>query len=101
MKGTTIDSNIAPGALITLSQRLRFVPKIEREAPGFDVSKLVVPVWSRVPDGRASPYGSVPSGSLATVIDRYETNEVVKLEVLIGSQALHCYAVHADLVEVR
>lgn len=100
MRGEVIDSNITPGSLITLNQRLRFTPQQVREADGFDLSKLQVPVW-QVVNGKATPYGSVPSGSLATVIERYENNEVTKLEVLVNGTAYHCYGVHADVVTAQ
>ena len=97
MKGEFIDSSITSGTLVTLNQRLKYVPKLEREAPGFDPAKLHVPVW-RVVNGKATPYESIPTGSLATVIDRYIENEVTKLEVLINGQTYCCYGTHADLV---
>lgn len=100
MRGEVIDSNIVPGSLITLNQRLRFVPKQKREAPGFDLSKLSVPVW-QVLNGKATPYQSVISGSLATVISRLEENEITKFEVLVNGQTYRCYGVHADLVEAQ
>ena len=100
MKGEVIDSNIVSGTLVTLNQRLKYVPKLERESPGFDPIKLHVPVW-QVVNGKATPYESVPTGSLATVIDRYVENEVTKLEVLIGGTTYRCYGTHADLVVAR
>lgn len=99
MKGETIDPRIVPGALITLSQRMKYIPMETREHAGFRVEDTHVPVWRKDPNGRSRPYESVPSGSLATVIDRYVKNEVTKLEVLIGGTAYHCYGTHADLVE--
>ena len=100
MKGEVIDSNIVSGTLVTLNQRLKYVPKMEREAPGFDLSRLSVPVW-QVVNGKATPYESVASGSLATVIRRYEENEVTRLEVLVNGQTYRCYATHADLVAAQ
>ena len=99
MKGEVIDSRIDTGALITLTQRMKYIPKAERELPGFRLEDQVIPVWRIGSDGRAKPYESVPFGSLATVIDRYVKNEVTKLEVLIGETTYHCYGTHADLVE--
>lgn len=99
MKGEVIDSRIYPGALITLRQRMKYIPRAERELPGFLLEDQVIPVWRIGSDGRATPYESVPFGSLATVIDRYVKNEVTKLEVLIGGTNYHCYGTHADLVE--
>jgi len=98
VKGELIDSRIVPGALITLSQRMRFVPSHIREMKSFRIEDEVVPVWRIRPNGSATPYESVPSGSLATVIERYAKDEVTKLEVLIGGTAYHCYGTHADLV---
>lgn len=99
MKGEAIDSRIVPGALITLRQRMKYIPTEARDAPGFDIEKTSIPVWTKELDGRSSPYNSIPSGSLATVIERYMVNEVTKLEVLVDGNAYHCYGTHADLVE--
>ena len=99
MKGEAIDPRITPGTLITLTQRMKYIPKTERELPGFRLEDQVIPVWRIGPDGRAKPYEFVPFGSLATVIDRYVKNEVTKFEVLIGGTTYHCYGTHADLVE--
>ncbi len=99
MKGEVIDPRITPGSLITLSQRIRFVPVHIREMKSFRIEDEVVPVWRVGPDGRATPYESVPFGSHATVIDRYVKNDVTKFEVLANGKTYHCYGVHADLVE--
>ena len=99
MKGEVIDPRIVPGVLITLRQRMKYIPTETRGAPGFDIEKTSVPVWTKDLDGRSSPYDSIPSGSIATVINRYVKNEVTKLEVLVDGTACHCYGTHADLVE--
>ena len=99
MRGEVIDPRITPGSLITLNQRLKYIPKAERELSSFRLWDQVIPVWRIGSNGRATPYESVPSGSLATVIQRYVKDEVTKLEVLIGETTYHCYGTHADLVE--
>ena len=99
MKGEIIDPRIVPGALVTLSQRERFVPSHIREMKSFRIEEEFIPVWRKDALGRALPYESVPFGSLATVIERYVKDEVTRLEVLIGGTAYHCYGTHADLVE--
>ena len=99
MKGEVIDSRIVPGALITLRQRMKYIPTETRDSPDFDIEKTSIPVWTKDLDGRSSPYDSIPSGSIATVINRYVKNEVTKLEVLVNGTACHCYGTHADLVE--
>ena len=99
MKGEVIDSRIVPGALITLRQRMKYIPTETRDSPDFDIEKTSIPVWTKDLDGRSSPYDSIPSGSIATVITRYVSNDVTKLEVLVDGNAYHCYGTHADLVE--
>ena len=99
MKGEVIDSRIVPGALITLRQRMKYIPTETRDSPDFDIEKTSIPVWTKDLDGRSSPYDSIPSGSIATVINRSVKNEVTKLEVLVNGTACHCYGTHADLVE--
>ena len=99
MKGEVIDSRIVPGVLITLRQRMKYIPTETRNSPDFDIEKTSIPVWTKDLDGRSSPYDSIPSGSIATVINRYVKNEVTKLEVLVNGTACHCYGTHADLVE--
>jgi hypothetical protein len=99
VKGDIIDPRIIPGSLITLNQRMRFVPVHIREMMTFRIENEVVPVWRQDSVGRALPYESVPSGSHATVLHRYVKDDVTKLEVLSSGKTYHCYGVHADLVE--
>ena len=99
MKGEIIDPRIRPGALIRLNQRTKYVPYATRSQPGFDIEKTSIPVWTIEPDGRPSPYDAIPSGSIATVIERCMMNDVTKLKVLVNGKAYHCYGVHADLLE--
>lgn len=98
MKDEIIDGRIVPGALIRLNQRTKYVATITRNKPGFDIEKTSIPVWTIEPDGRPSPYDTIPSGSLATVIERCVMNDVTKLKVLVNGKAYHCYGVHADLM---
>ena len=95
MKGEIIDPRIVPGVLVTLSQRVKYVPVEIRNRPGFDIQNTKVPVW--VSAGKH--YEHVPSGSIATVIRRYAESDVTKLTVLVNERVYHCYGVHADLLE--
>ena len=45
MKGEIIDPRIVPGVLVTLSQRIKYVPVPVRSIPGFDIQNTTVPVW--------------------------------------------------------
>ena len=78
---------------------MKYIPTEARDAPDFDIEKTSIPVWTKELDGRSSPYDSIPSGSIATVITRYVSNEVTKLEVLVNGTTYHCYGTHADLAE--
>jgi hypothetical protein len=95
MKGEIIDPRIVPGVLVTLSQRVKYVPVDIRNRPGFDIQNQLVPVW--VAAGHY--YNHVPSGSIATVIKRYSESDVTKLTVLVNERLYYCYGVHADLLE--
>jgi len=95
MKGEIIDPRIVPGVLVTLSQRVKYVPVEVRNRPGFDIQNTNVPVW--VAAGHY--YKHVPSGSIAAVISRYAESDVTKLKVILNGQVYHCYGTHADLLE--
>jgi len=99
MKGEIIDPRIVPGVLITLRQRMKYIPYTTRSIPGFDIQNTNVPVWKASTKAPASPYEFVPSGSVVSVISRYVEREVVKLEVLVNERVYHCYGTHADLLE--
>ena len=105
MTDEIIDPRIVPGVLITLSQRMKYIPYATRSVPGFDIQNTNVPVWqaSRGDPGRAgslaSPYEFVPSGSLASVIRRYVERDVTRFEVLVSGKVYQCYGTHADLAE--
>ena len=91
-----IDPRIVPGALVTLNQRIKYVPVEVRNTPGFDIMNTAVPVWQAA--GRNYEY--VPSGSVAAVIRRYgDSAGVTKLEVIVNGQCYNCYGTHADLLE--
>jgi len=96
MKGEIIDHRIVPGALVTLNQRIKHVPRAVRNMPAFDIINTTVPVW----DTAGRNYEHVPSGSVATVIRRYgDPAGVTKLEVIVNGQCYNCYGTHADLLE--
>ena len=95
MNGEIIDPRIVPGVLIRLNQRVKYVPFAIRDRPGFEIQNQLVPVWA--PTGQH--YEHVLSGSIATVIKRYEESAVTKLTVLVNERLYHCYGVHADLLE--
>jgi len=95
MKGEVIDPRIVPGVLITLRQRIKYVPVPVRSVPGFDIQSTTVPVWIAA----GHYYKHVPSGSIATVIKRYEESDVTKLKVIVNGQFYNCYGAHADLLE--
>jgi hypothetical protein len=105
MTDEIIDSRIVPGVLITLRQRMKYIPYATRSLPGFDIQNTNVPVWktSRGDPGHAAPpastYEFVPSGSLASVIRRYVERDVTRFEVLVSGKIYQCYGTHADLVE--
>ena len=105
MTDEIIDPRIVPGVLITLSQRMKYIPYATRSVPGFDIQNTNVPVWqaSRGDPGHAgslaSPYEFVPSGSLASVIRRYVERDVTRFEVLVSGKIYQCYGTHADLAE--
>jgi hypothetical protein len=99
MKGEIIDPRIVPGVLVTLRQRIKYVPSDIRNRPGFDIQNTNVPVWKASTKAPASPYEHVPSGSLASVIGRYVERDVTRFEVLVNERVYHCYGVHADLLE--
>ena len=99
MKDEVIDHRIVPGALITLRQRIKYIPYATRSEAGFDIQNTNVPVWKASTKAPASPYEVVPSGSTAHVIKRYVTNDVTKFEVLVSGKVYQCYGVHADLLE--
>ena len=105
MKDEVIDPRIVPGVLITLRQRMKYIPYATRSVPGFDIQNTSVPVWktSRGDPGHAAPpastYEFVPSGSLASVIRRYVERDVTRFEVLVSGKIYQCYGVHADLLE--
>ena len=105
MKDEVIDHRIIPGVLITLRQRMKYIPYATRSLPGFDIQNTNVPVWktSRGDPGHAAPpastYEFVPSGSLASVIRRYVERDVTRFEVLVSGKIYQCYGAHADLVE--
>jgi len=96
MKGEIIDPRIVPGVLVTLSQRVKYVPVDIRNRPGFDIQNQLVPVW----DTAGQHYEHVPTGSIAAVIRRYgDPDGVTKLEVIVNGQFYSCYGTHADLLE--
>ena len=99
MKDEIIDSRIVPGVLITLRQRMKYIPYATRSVPGFDIQNTNVPVWQASTKAPASPYEFVPSGSLASVIRRYVERDVTRFEVLVSGKIYQCYGAHADLVE--
>ena len=105
MTDEIIDSRIVPGVLITLRQRMKYIPYATRSVPGFDIQNTNVPVWktNRGDPGHAAPpastYERVPSGSLAHVIRRYVERDVTRFEVLVSGKIYQCYGAHADLVE--
>ena len=105
MTDEVIDHRIVPGALITLRQRMKYIPYATRSEAGFDIQNTNVPVWkaSRGDPGHAappaSPYEFVPSGSLASVIRRYVERDVTRFEVLVSGKIYQCYGTHADLAE--
>ena len=101
VKGETIDPRIVPGALVTLRQRLRYIPIDVRDHPDFNIEKTSVPIWREDLPGGAGPYESAESGSLVVVIERYVKNDVTKLEVLVDGRAYHCYGTHADLEDLE
>jgi hypothetical protein len=98
MKGEIIDPRIVPGVLITLNQRIKYVPSDIRNRPGFDIQNTTVPVWVAPPLPLTQAYEHVPSGSTAWVISRYVENDVIKLTVLVNERFYHCYGTHADLL---
>ena len=99
MKGEIIDPRIVPGVLVTLNQRIKYVPSDIRNRPGFDIQNTNVPVWKASTKAPASPYEFVPSGSLASVIGRYVERDVTRFEVLVSGKIYQCYGAHADLLE--
>ena len=99
MTDEIIDPRIVPGVLITLSQRMKYIPYATRSVPGFDIQNTNVPVWKASTKAPASPYELVPSGSTAYVIKRYVTSDVTKFEVLVSGKIYQCYGTHADLLE--
>jgi hypothetical protein len=99
MKGEIIDPRIVPGVLVTLNQRIKYVPSDIRNRPGFDIQNTTVPVWVATMLPLAQPYEHVPSGSIACVISRYTESNVTKLAVLVNERVYHCYGTHADLLE--
>ena len=99
MKDEVIDHRIVPGVLITLRQRIKYIPYATRSVPGFDIQNTNVPVWQASTKAPASPYERVPSGSLAHVIRRYVERDVTRFEVLVSGNVYQCYGVHADLIE--
>ena len=99
MKDEIIDSRIVPGVLITLRQRIKYIPYATRSLPGFDIQNVFVPVWQASTKAPASPYEQAPSGSIASVIRRYVDRDVTKFEVLLNGKVYQCYGVHADLLE--
>ena len=101
MKGEVIDPRIVPGALITLRQRLRYVPVDIRHHPDFNIEKTSVPIWREDLPGKPGAYESAASGSLAVVIERYVKNDVTKLEILADGRTYHCYGIHADLEDLE
>ena len=99
MKDEVIDHRIVPGVLITLRQRIKYIPYATRSVPGFDIQNTNVPVWQASTKAPASPYEQAPSGSIASVIKRYVERDVTKFEVLLSGKVYQCYGVHADLLE--
>ena len=99
MKDEVIDPRIVPGVLVTLRQRIKYVPSDIRNRPGFDIQNTNVPVWKASTKAPASPYEFVPSGSLASVIRRYVERDVTRFEVLVSGKIYQCYGVHADLLK--
>ena len=95
MNGEIIDPRIVQGTLVTLSQRVKYVPVDIRNRPGFDIQNTTVPVWTSA----GKHYEHVSSGSIATVIKRYEESDVTKLKVIVNGQFYNCYGAHADLLE--
>lgn len=99
MKGEIIDPRIVPGVLVTLNQRIKYVPSDLRANPLFDIQSSNVPVWQPVFSGPARPYEGIRTGTVAAVIGRYVEREVVKLEIIVNERLYRCYGIHADLLE--
>lgn len=98
MKDEIIDPRIVPGTLVTLNQRIKYVPYATRSKPGFDIQNVFVPVWQASAKSQSSSYEQAPSGSIAHVIRRYVERDVTLFEVLVNGKVYQCYGVHADLM---
>ena len=99
MKGEIIDPRIVPGVLVTLNQRIKYVPVDIRTNPKFDIQRSNIPIWQPVSSGPARPYEGIRTGTVAAVIGRYVEREVVKLEIIVNGRLYRCYGIHADLLE--